>query len=213
MIGGVQPQAVAHRPVGDPRGHLGPGVGRAHREPGYTPALAAHVGACYSFGMAEIVTIGAYGWTQERFFDALTGARVRTFCDVRRRRGVRGHEYAFANSARLQSRLAELGIGYVHRLDLAPSEEVRRMQELDDRRLGVARRRRTRIDEAFARAYEAECLTGFDPAGFLAEVVGAGTACLFCVEGEPAACHRSLIAGRLEAAGATCTHLLPEPAG
>ena len=30
-------------------------------------------------------------------------------------------EYAFANSQRLQGRLAELGIAYVHRLDLAPS--------------------------------------------------------------------------------------------
>ena len=61
----------------------------------------------------KIVTIGAYGYDADRFFAALQGAGVDTFCDVRRRRGVRGSEYAFANRARLEARLAELGIRYV----------------------------------------------------------------------------------------------------
>lgn len=175
----------------------------------YIGWLHANVARGAPPSVTRIVTIGAYGWREDRFFDALRGARVQTFCDVRRRRGVRGHEYAFANSARLQRRLGELGIAYVHRLDLAPSEAIRRVQEDADRRRGVARRKRATIGEAFARAYEAECLTGFDPAAFLAEVTADGTACLFCVEGEPAACHRSLIAARLEQAGATVRHLLP----
>ena len=61
-----------------------------------------------------IVTIGAIGYTAESFFQALQNANVDTFIDVRRRRAVRGREYAFANSQRLQARLAELGIRYVH---------------------------------------------------------------------------------------------------
>ena len=57
---------------------------------------------------------------------------VDTFCDLRARRGVRGREYAFANSQRLQARLAELGIRYVHRLDLAPSAATRSQQHAAD---------------------------------------------------------------------------------
>ena len=53
--------------------------------------------------MAEVLTIGAYGWDAETFFAALVRERVAVFCDLRRRRGVRGPEYAFANSARLQA--------------------------------------------------------------------------------------------------------------
>ncbi len=78
--------------------------------------------------MADVFTIGAYGWSEPAFFAALEAAGVATFCDVRRRRGVRGYEYAFVNSSRLQQRLGELGIAYVHRIDLAPSNEVRQAQ-------------------------------------------------------------------------------------
>src|SRR5512135_2099011 len=68
----------------------------------------------------EFVTIGAHGWNEAAFFQALVAAGVDTFCDVRQRRGMRGHDYAFANSQRLQAKLGDLGIGYVHRRDLAP---------------------------------------------------------------------------------------------
>ena len=60
--------------------------------------------------MAEVLTIGAYGWDAETFFAALVRERVAVFCDLRRRRGVRGPEYAFANSERLQERLGDLGL-------------------------------------------------------------------------------------------------------
>ncbi|HEX9735328.1 MAG TPA: DUF488 family protein [Thermoanaerobaculia bacterium] len=69
----------------------------------------------------RIVTIGVYGFDEEGFFLALTNAGVDTFCDVRRRRGLRGSTYAFANSRRLQDRLATVGIRYVHVKELAPS--------------------------------------------------------------------------------------------
>ena len=72
----------------------------------------------------KIVTIGVYGFDEAGFFRALQEARVDTFCDIRDRRGVRGSTYAFVNSQRLQTRLTNLGICYLHRKDLAPSKAV-----------------------------------------------------------------------------------------
>jgi uncharacterized protein (DUF488 family) len=158
--------------------------------------------------MVEVLTIGAHGWSATAFFDALVRERVGVFCDLRRRRGVRGAEYAFANSARLQGRLDELGIAYRHRLDLAPSTAIRQAQYAVDESMGVAKRERTQLAPAFAAAYAEECLADFDPAEFLADLAP-GPICLFCVEREPAACHRSLVAERLAAAGAPVRHLVP----
>ncbi len=121
---------------------------------------------------------------------------------------MRGPEYAFANSARLQARLAEPGIAYEHRLELAPSTAIRQQQYSEDAQLGIGKRNRSQLGEAFKAAYAAECLEAFDAAGFLAEA-GAGPICLFCVEREPGACHRSLVAEQLAGAGATVRHLLP----
>ena len=159
--------------------------------------------------MAEVLTIGAYGWDAETFFDALVRERVGVFCDLRRRRGVRGPEYAFANRARLQQRLEELGIAYRHRLDLAPSTAIRQAQYGVDESMGVGKRNRSQLSPAFEEAYAAECLSGFDAAGFLAELGRAGPICLFCVERDAPACHRSLVAARLALQGATVTDLLP----
>jgi uncharacterized protein (DUF488 family) len=48
-----------------------------------------------------VATIGVYGWTLERFLDALHETDVGLLVDVRQRRGVRGREYAWANAGRL----------------------------------------------------------------------------------------------------------------
>jgi len=159
--------------------------------------------------VADVLTIGAFGWSESAFFGALVDTRVGLFCDIRRRRGVRGAEYAFVNSARLQARLHELSIPYIHRLDLAPSEAIRRVQAEADAREGIAKRARSRLGDAFVGAYTAEHLEGFDARGFLDETGSNRPVCLFCVEREPAACHRSLVARALEAAGATVEHLVP----
>jgi hypothetical protein len=158
--------------------------------------------------MAEVLTIGAYGWDAETFFGALVRERVGVFCDLRRRRGVRGPEYAFVNSAR-QQRLDELGIAYRHRLDLAPSTAIRQAQYAVDESMGIGKRSRSRLSPEFESAYAAECLTHFDAAGFLDELGIAGPICLFCVERDAAACHRSLVAARLARHGATVRDLLP----
>ena len=159
----------------------------------------------------EFVTIGVYGWDAERFFAALRATEVDTFCDIRARRGVRGAEYAFANSARLQDRLAEMGVRYLHRRDLAPSQEVRSQQVAADRAARTAKRQRATLSPAFAEAYMRERLHDFDSTAFVADLgEQARIVALFCVEREPAACHRSLLADRLaQDLGVLIRHLVP----
>lgn len=147
----------------------------------------------------RIVTIGVYGFSEDGFFGALRSAGVDTFCDIRARRGLRGSIYAFANSTHLQKRLREMGIRYLHMKELAPSGDARAMQDDADKTQGVAKRKRLVLSDAFAQAYERERLRHFDARQFL-EQIGpeARTVCLFCVEGQPEACHRSLLAFRLQ---------------
>lgn len=157
-----------------------------------------------------VITIGVYGWNEERFFTALQQAKVDTFVDVRARRGVRGTTYAFANSQRLQARLAELGICYVHRPDLAPSQAMRRTQKTADKASKTAKRERLALDPAFVVAYRRERLDRLDSRQFLTDLgPEVRVVALFCVEQEPAACHRSLLAQRLaEDLGVDVRHLL-----
>ncbi|MGZ3615942.1 MAG: DUF488 family protein [Ktedonobacteraceae bacterium] len=146
----------------------------------------------------KIVTIGAYGFDQESFFQALLDAKVDTFCDIRMRRGMRGSKYAFVNSSSLQKRLGELDIQYMYLKDLAPDHEIRAMQKHEDERLGITKRTRKVLGQTFIQAYEKECLSTFNTVEFIeqleqnAQVIG-----LFCVEREPEACHRSLAAKRI----------------
>ena len=160
--------------------------------------------------MPTLVTIGVYGSDEAGFFTALQQAGVDTLVDIRSRRGVRGAEYAFANSQRLQARLAELGIRYLHRPDLAPSPETRGQQYAADKTSKTAKRQRTVLDPAFAAAYRQERLAGFDSRQFLADLgPQARVVALFCVERQPAACHRSLLATRLQRdLGVEVRHLL-----
>ncbi len=159
----------------------------------------------------KLVTIGVYGFDEHSFFEALLAAGVDVFCDIRQRRGVRGAAYAFANSQRLQRRLAELGIRYLYRRDLAPTAAVRARQAEADKALRVAKRKRRVLGEAFVQAYRAEVLADFDPQSLLDEVGSdARVLALFCVEREPAACHRSLVADRLRwDLGLEVEHLRP----
>jgi hypothetical protein len=78
--------------------------------------------------VGRLVTVGVYGFTAERFLAALKRADVGVLFDVRQRRGVRGAEYAWANSQRLQQALADCDIGYLHLKELAPTSEIRAAQ-------------------------------------------------------------------------------------
>lgn len=147
--------------------------------------------------MIKIIMIGAYGFDEQGFFEALQSAGVQVFVDIRWRRGVRGADYAFVNSERLQTRLASLGIAYLHRRDLAPTPDIRQRQQQADQQSKTAKRQRNTLGEAFVQAYRAQILASFDPQAFLDDLPAANVIALFCVEGEPAACHRSLLADRL----------------
>ena len=159
----------------------------------------------------SIVTIGVYGFRETAFFDALQGAEVDTFCDIRARRGIRGSDYTFANSTRLQDRLRHLQIQYLHLPFFAPSPEVRESQRRDDADNGVAKRTRTELGAAFVRAYEQTYLTDGSREQFLAVLPPhARVIALCCVERLPEACHRSLVATHLaRVLGAKVEHLLP----
>lgn len=160
--------------------------------------------------MPAVATIGVYGFDPESFLAALREAGVGTVADVRQRRGVRGPEYAWANSKRLQASLAEVGLGYVHLKELAPTTEMRQLQYREDDRLGEGKRSRTHLAPEYARRYTEEIL---DPADLspLLELAGSGLPALLCVERDPEACHRSLIAARLEREhGFEAIHLRPQ---
>ena len=157
-----------------------------------------------------MTTIGVYGFTAERFLEKLRGAGVRLLLDVRQRRGVRGAEYAWANSKRLQAALAEAGIAYRHHPELAPTTELRRLQYAEDDRRGVGKRSRTELAPAYRDRYTAEILDHVDLGPLVASLPSEGAAALLCVERDPEACHRSLIAARLAAEhDLEIKHLLP----
>lgn len=147
----------------------------------------------------RLYTTGAYGKTEEIFFRQLEQAQVQVFCDIRRRRGVRGSQYSFVNSKYLQRALADRNIGYRYIPELAPSPEIRAAQHAADQVAGVLKRARTELGDEFKRRYVQEVLNPFDSEAFARSFDPATKRIvLFCVEGSPAACHRSLAAARLQ---------------
>jgi uncharacterized protein (DUF488 family) len=160
--------------------------------------------------MERLFTIGAYGFDAESFFAALHKAEVDLFLDLRRHRGVRGSDYAFANAARLQRELQDRGIAYRHLLDLAPDQETRELQSRHDRSERVARRKRTALGEEFVTEYTHRALDPFDWNALMSELEAFHRPVLFCVERTPEACHRHLAAARLAGvAGVPVTDLVP----
>ena len=163
--------------------------------------------------MAQFATIGVYGFDGPAFIRALQDAEVGIVLDVRQRRGVRGSEYAWANAKRLQAALEEAGFDYSHLPELAPTTEMRHLQYEEDARKGEGKRSRTELAPEYVSRYTAEVLDQVDLEPIV-NWVGPNRAALLCVERDPEACHRSLIAARLEQElGAPVTHLKPPDAG
>jgi uncharacterized protein (DUF488 family) len=157
-----------------------------------------------------VITVGVYGWTLETFLASLRNADVRLLMDVRQRRGVRGSEYAWANAKRLQAALDDAGIAYAHHPELAPTTELRELQYRADDQAGVGKRSRSELSPEYAERYTREILGRVDLPTFVDELPTGGAAALFCVERDPEACHRSLIAQRLEREfGISVEHLRP----
>jgi uncharacterized protein (DUF488 family) len=160
--------------------------------------------------VSRVVTIGVYGFSLEAFLEALRRADVRVLLDVRQRRGVRGAEYSWANAKRLQAALAEAGIAYEHHPELAPTTELRQLQYAEDDRQGVGKRSRGELAPQYRDRYIAEILDQADLDAVVASLPASGAGALFCVERDPEACHRSLVAERLEAEHRVAvTHLRP----
>lgn len=147
----------------------------------------------------EIYTIGVYGSTAGSFFKKLSDNKIDTFCDIRRRRGVRGSEYSFVNSKRLQDKLSDLGINYLHILDLSPADEIRKIQYAFDKEVHTSQRKRESLSDKFISVYGKEVLRKFDFKGLIDQLnsMNAKRVVLFCVEKNPSACHRSIVADHL----------------
>ena len=160
--------------------------------------------------MRRVVTIGVYGFTLDAFLDALRSVDARLVMDVRQRRGVRGSEYAWANAKRLEAALAEAGIEYEHHIELAPTTELRQAQYREDERRGIGKRNRRELAPAYRDGYLAQILDRVDLGPIVESMPEDAASALMCVERDPEACHRSLIAERMAAGhGVSVEHLRP----
>ena len=147
--------------------------------------------------MAAIATIGVYGFDREtlprspRRRRRRPGAR-RAPAPRRARQRVRlGQRPAPAGR-----RSSDAGIGYSHLKELAPTTELRQAQYRADDRRGEGKRSRTVLAPEYADGYTEEILDRVDLAPIV-KWIGGSKAALLCVERDPEACHRSLIAARL----------------
>jgi uncharacterized protein (DUF488 family) len=145
----------------------------------------------------RIATIGVYEAALESFLAALRAAEVALLMDVRQRRGVRGREYAWANAQRLQAALADAGIAYEHHKELAPTTELRHLQYAEDDRRGVGKRSRRELAPSYVERYRREILDHADLDSIVERMPDDGATALLCVERDPEACHRSLVAAEL----------------
>lgn len=143
-----------------------------------------------------IYTIGVYGFSEDEFFGKLVEQGVKTFWDVRSRRGVRGKNYRFVNSTYLQAKLKDIGISYRHVIELAPSESTRDLQRNKDKQDQVLKSQRVHLGNSFKESY----LGGIkdDTWQELSNLIKEDSPIvLFCVEKFPSACHRSLAGAKL----------------
>jgi len=147
--------------------------------------------------MRTIATIGVYQSSLDDFLGKLRRHQVAMVVDVRQRRGVRGPEYAWANSLRLQAALEQARIQYRHAPELAPTTELRQLQYREDERLKVGKRSRIDLADAYRRRYLREILDRVDLGAVLESLPRDAVSALLCVEHDARACHRSLIASRL----------------
>ena len=158
-----------------------------------------------------VATIGVYGFDLPSFLTALEGAGMRRVLDVRQRRGCAAREYAWANSRRLQAALADAGIGYRHHPELAADHRAARAA-VRGRTPGAAwaSARAPSWRRLTSSATPGRSWTAWDLEPIAARMKSEGPAALLCVERDPEACHRSLIAARLATEhGLEVTDLLP----
>jgi len=147
----------------------------------------------------EFFTIGVYNSSEEDFFRKLLQNKINTFCDIRQRRGVRGSKYTFVNSKKLQHKLVELGINYMHVKGLAPGPKIREIQKRIDSKNKSVKKNRQVLDEKFIKEFNNQVLNIFNFDNFIEELKlrGERRIVFFCVEEFAEACHRSIVAKRI----------------
>ena len=147
----------------------------------------------------KFFTIGVFNSTEQDFFNKLVENRIDTFCDIRRRRGVRGSKYAFVNSTMLQEKLTGLGIHYMYVEGLAPTPQIRQLQNEIDLKKHETKTQRKLLDKSFTTAYRKGILNKFNFKSFIESLgqKGSQRIVFFCVEEIAAACHRSLVTDKL----------------
>ena len=154
-------------------------------------------------------TVGVYNSTEAEFFDKLTKNAIEVFIDIRQRRGVRGAKYKFVNSKRLQDKLELLSVQYIHEKDLAPTKEVREVQQKIDELSVDKKRTRETLGGAFIKKYKETIVNNYDLLSFASALNNAGAKkiALFCVEEKAEACHRSIVSNELEKMGYEIRHI------
>jgi len=102
-------------------------------------------------------TIGVYGFDISSFLETLREAEVGLVLDVRQRRGVRGREYAWANSLRLQaSRRGRDRLRAPHRA--GAHDELRELQYREDAGWRWASGSRAQLADEYRERYNSEIL-------------------------------------------------------
>lgn len=146
----------------------------------------------------KLYTIGAYGKSEDEFFDLIINNSVTCFFDIRQRRGVRGSKYKFVNSKYLQKKLMDLDIKYNHIKELAPTSDIRQIQKKHDAASNTYKRQRHRLSEEFCCLYDKNILENYQFSQELLALKYGESVVFFCVEEEHLACHRSLVTERLK---------------
>jgi uncharacterized protein (DUF488 family) len=141
----------------------------------------------------NVYTIGYEGLDINALIDTLRSAEVKALADVRavpisRKKG-------FSKTA-LQAHLERAGIRYLHFVKLGNPKAGR-----DAAKAGQM--------DSFRRIYKRHLSNSdsMQTLNLLSQVVLNNATCLLCFERDPATCHRSMIADRLEALGSTVVHL------
>lgn len=136
--------------------------------------------------LPPLLTIGYEGADLDAFLETLRAAGVTLLVDTRERAQSRRRGYS---KTALAAALGEQGIGYAHLRPLGTPPSLRKEYKL------------SRDFTLLARGYAAHLATQGEALEELGALAARERACLLCYEADPAECHRSLIAGRLQALG------------
>jgi uncharacterized protein (DUF488 family) len=135
--------------------------------------------------MEQLLTIGYTRKSLQRFVELLRGAGVDAVIDTRRHNT--SQLAGFAKREDLAYLLREgFGIGYEHRLELAPTAEI------------LARYRQDRDWPAYVQAFEGLMEETGMAVAARAVLAPYRRPCLLCAEESPERCHRRLLAERLQ---------------